>query len=433
MSRSPRPELIDADRRRLLGGAAGALLLSVLPVGARAAAPTVVAVRMWPADAYTRVTLESDAPLTFKQFLLKNPDRLVVDLEGVELNSELQSLAGKLTADDPYIQQLRAGRFKPGVVRVVIDLKTEIKPQVFTLPPVGEYRNRLVIDLYPAVQNDPLLAFLDEQQTSASAPAVAAAPTPTPASGKPQVVERSDLKVDRLVTVVLDPGHGGEDPGAVGPGGNREKTVVLQIANRLKALLEKEPNIRVVMTRDGDYFVPLGTRVRKARAAKADLFVSLHADAFTRPDANGSSVFALSERGATSTAAKWLAQTQNDADLIGGVKIDTKDIHLARTLMDLTQTATINDSLKLGKVMLGELGNINRLHKAQVEQAGFAVLKAPDIPSVLVETAFISNPSEERKLISDDYQQQMANALHQGIKRYFAANPPAPRTKVARG
>ncbi|TJZ71066.1 AMIN domain-containing protein [Chitiniphilus eburneus] len=426
----------DPDRRRLLGGAAGMLLLSVLPTGAHAATPTIVAVRMWPADAYTRVTLESDAPLSFKQFLLKNPNRLVVDLEGVELNGELQSLAGKLTADDPYIQQLRAGRFKPGVVRVVIDLKTEIKPQVFTLPPVGDYRNRLVIDLYPLVQNDPLLAFLDEQQTAASAPAaVAAAPAPAPATppNKPQVVERGDLKVDRLVTVVLDPGHGGEDPGAVGPGGNHEKTVVLQIAKRLRALLEKEPNIRVVMTRDGDFFVPLGTRVRKARAAKADLFVSIHADAFTRPDANGSSVFALSERGATSTAAKWLAQTQNDADLIGGVKIDTKDIHLARTLMDLTQTATINDSLKLGKVMLGELGNINRLHKAQVEQAGFAVLKSPDIPSVLVETAFISNPAEERKLISDDYQQQMAAALHQGIKRYFAANPPPPRTKIAQG
>ncbi|UXY16244.1 N-acetylmuramoyl-L-alanine amidase [Chitiniphilus purpureus] len=417
---------MNPDRRRLLRASAGALLvLAVRPVGAAAdASPNVIAVRMWPAEAYTRVTLESDAPLTFKQFLLRNPDRLVVDLEGVELNSELQSLAGKLTAADPNIEKLRAGRFKPGVVRLVIDLKTEVKPQVFTLAPVSDYQHRLVIDLYPAAPADPLLAFLDEQRSPAPTP------EPTPVQ-RPATVARDSLKVDRLVTVVLDPGHGGEDPGAVGPAGNHEKTVVLQIARRLKALLEQESNMRVVMTRDGDYFVPLGTRVRKARAAKADLFVSIHADAFVRPDANGSSVFALSERGATSTAAKWLAQKENEADLIGGVKIDTRDLHLARTLMDLTQTATINDSLKLGKVMLGELGNINRLHKAQVEQAGFAVLKAPDIPSVLVETAFISNPAEERKLVSDDYQQRMANALYQGIKRYFAANPVPPGTKVA--
>ncbi|HSC81385.1 MAG TPA: N-acetylmuramoyl-L-alanine amidase [Chitinolyticbacter sp.] len=435
MPRPPHPaDELNPTRRQLLSAAGSALLLSVLPVGARAATPSVVAVRMWPAQAYTRVTIESDAPLTFKQFLLKNPNRLVVDLEGVDLNNELQSLAGKVSAADPYIQQLRAGRFKPGVVRLVIDLKTEIKPQVFTLPPVSDYQHRLVVDVYPAVQADPLLAFLDDQQT----PPTAAIPEPTkpettrsdqPATDAP--VRREDLKIDRLVTVVLDPGHGGEDPGAVGPRGNHEKTVVLEIARRLKALLEAEPNMRVVLTRDGDYFVPLGTRVRKARAAKADLFISIHADAFTRPEANGSSVFALSERGATSTAARWLAQTQNDADLIGGVKLDVKDAHLARTLMDLTQTATINDSLKVGKHMLGELGSINRLHKAHVEQAGFAVLKAPDIPSVLVETAFISNPEEEKRLISDDYQQKMALALFAGIKRYFAANPPLARTRVA--
>ncbi|WP_255990146.1 N-acetylmuramoyl-L-alanine amidase [Chitinolyticbacter albus] len=434
MPRPPRPADLNPTRRQLLSAAGSVLLLSVLPVGARAATPSVVAVRMWPAQAYTRVTIESDAPLTFKQFLLKNPNRLVVDLEGIDLNNELQSLAGKVSADDPYIQQLRAGRFKPGVVRLVIDLKTEIKPQVFTLPPVSDYQHRLVVDAYPAVQTDPLLAFLDDQQT----PPTAAIPEPikpeTARSNQPATdapVRREDLKVDRLVTVVLDPGHGGEDPGAVGPRGNHEKTVVLEIARRLKALLEAEPNMRVVLTRDGDYFVPLGTRVRKARAAKADLFISIHADAFTRPEANGSSVFALSERGATSTAARWLAQTQNDADLIGGVKLDVKDAHLARTLMDLTQTATINDSLKVGKHMLGELGGINRLHKAHVEQAGFAVLKAPDIPSVLVETAFISNPEEEKRLISEDYQQKMALALFAGIKRYFAANPPLARTRVA--
>jgi N-acetylmuramoyl-L-alanine amidase len=278
-----------------------------------------------------------------------------------------------------------------------------------------------VIDLYPAGQEDPILAFLNEANDNRPSAASASAP-------KNEAVASG---VDRLVTVVLDPGHGGEDPGAVGPSGNYEKTVVLQIAKRLKALLEEDPNMRVVLTRDGDFFVPLGVRVKKARAVRADLFVSIHADAFIRPDANGSSVFALSERGASSTAARWLAQTQNDADLIGGVKVDTKDKYLAHTLMDLTQTATINDSLKLGKSMLGELGGINRLHRGAVEQASFAVLKAPDIPSVLVETAFISNPKEEKKLIDEAYQQKMALALRNGIRQYFAKNPPSPRTRVA--
>ena len=363
---------------------------------------------------------------------------------------------------------LRAGRNKPGTVRLVLDLKTEVKPQVFTLDPVAEYKYRLVIDLYPTVQKDPLLAFLDDQNNDAPAaglklddktgaqaspPAQSAKKEPAPVNNDPkfqtqdqgaqdnrdaiakaetgQPVDRSKLKVDRLITVVLDPGHGGEDPGAVGPQGNYEKTVVLSIARKLKDLLESEPNIRVVMTRDADFFVPLGVRVKKARAVQADLFVSIHADAFIRPDASGSSVFVLSDKGATSTAAKWLAQTQNDADLIGGVKISTQDKYLAHTLMDLTQTATLNDSMKFGKAMLNEIGTLNRLHKGAVEQAGFAVLKAPDIPSILVETAFISNPAEEQRLIDDNYQVKMATALHNGIKRYFVKNPPPARTKLA--
>ena len=315
-----------------------------------------------------------------------------------------------------------------------------------------------MIDLYPAVQTDELLAFLNDNgqlKTDPNPPAFnkpdksasqasKAGETKTaeakPADNKASQgektrandsVDRDKLKVDRLITVVLDPGHGGEDPGAVGPSGTHEKTVVLQIAKRLRELLQNEPNFRVVMTRDADFFVPLGVRVKKARAVQADLFVSIHADAFTRPDANGSSVFALSEGGASSSAARWLAQTQNDADLIGGVKIKSGAEDLRRTLLDLTTTATINDSLKLGKVMLGELGGINRLHKPNVEQASFAVLKAPDIPSVLVETAFISNPEEEKKLIDEDYQQKMAQALFRGIKRYFAKNPPLSRTKLA--
>ncbi|WP_348945539.1 N-acetylmuramoyl-L-alanine amidase [Chitinibacter sp. FCG-7] len=442
------------ERRDVLRGLAATLLLSVAPVGLAAASASVVAVRVWPANAYTRVTIESSAPLTFKQFLLKDPERLVVDLEGVDLNNELQSLAGKVGEDDPYIKLLRAGRNKPGVVRLVLDLKTVVKPQVFTLPPVAEYKNRLVIDLYPAVQNDELLAFLndntqlkmdavppplpaDKNASQASSSNKASAETGKAsepaklADKKPaESVDRNKLKVDRLITVVLDPGHGGEDPGAVGPSGTHEKAVVLQIAKRLRDLLQSEPNFRVVMTRDADFFVPLGVRVRKARAVQADLFVSIHADAFVRPDANGSSVFALSEGGASSTAARWLAQTQNDADLIGGVKVKGGE-DLRKTLLDLTTTATINDSLKLGKAMLGELGGINRLHKPHVEQASFAVLKAPDIPSVLVETAFISNPAEEQKLINEEYQQKMAQALFKGIKRYFAKNPPLARTRMA--
>ncbi|WP_236822650.1 N-acetylmuramoyl-L-alanine amidase [Andreprevotia sp. IGB-42] len=413
-------------------------MLSVVPRSRAAGGDAkVVAVRVWPAAAYTRVTIESTTPLSFKQFALKNPERLVVDLEGIDLNTELQSLATKVGDDDPYIKLLRAGRNKPGVVRLVLDLKTEIKQQVFTLEPVGEYRHRLVIDLYPAVQSDPLLAFLNDDDSGVhiikrTPAAEASTPETTAEAPAPDTpISRDKLKVDRLITVVLDPGHGGEDPGAVGPGGNYEKNVVLAVAKKLKALLENEPNMRVVLTRDADFFVPLGVRVKKARAVQADLFVSIHADAFIRPDASGSSVFTLSEGGATSTAAKWLAKTQNDADLIGGVKINTKDVHLARVLMDLTQTATLNDSMKLGKSMLGELGGINRLHKGSVEQASFAVLKAPDIPSVLVETAFISNPEEERRLIDEGYQQKLASALHVGIKRYFAKNPPLARTKLA--
>lgn len=471
MSRATRHPVLtlDSSRRRVLRAAVSSLVLSVVPVGmARAAAnANVVSVRVWPAQAYTRVTIEATSPLTFKQFSLKNPDRLVVDLEGVDLNDELQKLAGKVGDDDPYIKLLRAGRNKPGTVRLVLDLKTEVKPQVFTLDPVAEYKYRLVIDLYPTVQKDPLLAFLDDQNSDASAPAskqpalsAQANPPAQPPANPPaqanndprfstsdqgaqdnhdaiakaetgQPMDRSKLKVDRLITVVLDPGHGGEDPGAVGPQGNYEKTVVLSIARKLKDLLESEPNIRVVMTRDADFFVPLGVRVKKARAVQADLFVSIHADAFIRPDASGSSVFVLSDKGATSTAAKWLAQTQNDADLIGGVKISTQDKYLAHTLMDLTQTATANDSMKFGKAMLNEIGSLNRLHKGSVEQAAFAVLKAPDIPSILVETAFISNPQEEQRLIDDNYQVKMATALHNGIKRYFVKNPPPARTKLA--
>ncbi|WP_269531116.1 N-acetylmuramoyl-L-alanine amidase [Chitinimonas sp. BJYL2] len=430
----------DAQRRLILQGAAAALLFAVSPrsLAGTAAGSAVVAVRVWPAKAYTRITLESTAPLKFNQFTVPDPARLVVDLEGADWGKELADIAQRIGTDDPYVKTLRAGRFKPGVVRVVLDLKAEIKPQVFTLDPYGEYKHRLVIDLYPAKPEDPLLAFAGDGK-DVPAPAIdkpektekLAKIDKTDKDKKAEAADKDKLDVARLVTVVIDPGHGGEDPGAVGKGGTYEKTVTLAIGKKLKALIDKQPNMRAVLTRDDDYFVPLGQRVAKARKVGADLFVSIHADAFVKPQARGSSVFALSENGATSTAAKWLAQSQNESDLIGGVKLDTRDPHLAKVLFDLTQTATINDSLKLGKAMLGELGEINRLHKPHVEQAGFAVLKAPDIPSVLVETAFISNPEEEKKLGDEAYQDKMAEAMLAGFKRYLSKNPPLARNKLA--
>jgi N-acetylmuramoyl-L-alanine amidase len=408
-----------SSRRDALRFAAASLTLLVAPVrGAFAAAPTVLGVRVWPAADYTRVTLEHDQSMQFTQMLVRDPHRLVVDLEGVEFNSVLGSLPGKIAETDPYIKLIRAGRNRPGVVRLVIELKGEIRPQVFTLKPVGDYGHRLVLDLYPVDAPDPLMALLrGDDKTDVK-------PDPPAKGDRPEVT--------RLVTVVLDPGHGGEDPGAIGRGGSQEKNVTLSIARRLKAKMDAEPNMRSMLTRDGDFFIPLQQRVQKARRVQADLFVSVHADAFVKPTARGSSVFALSENGASSSAARWLAQKENAADLIGGVNFGVKDPHLARTLLDLSQTATINDSLKLGKDVLGELGRINTLHKGQVEQAGFAVLKAPDIPSILIETAFISNPEEEKRLVDDDYQDQMAEAILRGIKRYFAKHPPLAKSKLAR-
>lgn len=445
-------------RREFLKYAGAALTLLVTPVGrhALAAVPSILAVRVWPAEDYTRVTLEGQQELVYTQMIVKNPERLVVDLEGVEFNSVLASLPNKISESDPYIKLIRAGRFKPGVVRLVIELKQEVKAQVFTLKPAGEYGHRLVLDLYPIQQADPLLALLekntpgdaargeDRSETSGMGGAQGdhidqAAMRSEPlqeakvgsGSRKGNKQDRNGLDVARLVTIMLDPGHGGEDPGAVGRGGSHEKHVTLEVARRLKAKIESQPNMRVALTRDADFFVPLGQRVDKARRVQADLFVSIHADAFVKPTARGSSVFVLSERGASSSAARWLAQKENDADRIGGVSFDYKDPVLARTLLDLSQTATINDSLKLGKAVLNELGAINTLHKGDVEQAGFAVLKAPDIPSILVETAFISNPDEEKRLNDDAYQDKMAEAILRGIKRYLAKNPPLSKSKLA--
>ena len=343
-------------------------------------------------------------------FSVKDPERLVLEMEMPEISPALAELNGKVSADDPYIQGLRVGRNRPGVVRLVLDLKAEVKPQVFTLKPIGEYGYRLVLDIYPLVAIDPLAALIQESEKSKS-------------PDKPVVA--------RLATIVIDPGHGGEDPGALGRHGSREKDVTLTIARRLKALVDAEPNMRAVLTRDGDFFLPLQVRVDKARKVRADLFVSIHADAFIRPHARGSSVFALSERRATSEAANWLAKKENEADLVGGVNLDVKDKYLAQTLLDLSQTATIDHSLRLGSSVLRRLGGVNTLHKPQVEQASLAVLKAPDVPSILVETAFISNPEEEKRLNDEAYQEQLARAILDGIRDYFAKHPPRPASPLA--
>ncbi|MDY0055630.1 MAG: N-acetylmuramoyl-L-alanine amidase [Methyloversatilis sp.] len=432
----------DLSRRDFLGFSGAALLLSVSPVG-RAAATSLLAVRVWPSLEYTRITLESRDALKFAHFTVQNPERLVIDIEGVELNNVLGSLPGKIADTDPYIKLIRAGRNKPGVVRLVMELKTEVKPQVFTLAPVGQYGHRLVMDIYPLQPIDPLMQLArqgdiqyqgDVAPDQPDAPAQAAEPAPEPASqtaSREGGGKKAEADVSRLVTIVLDPGHGGEDPGAVGRGGSYEKNVTLEVARRLQKKIDADPTMRAVLTRDADYFVPLGTRVAKARRVRADLFVSIHADAFVRPDARGSSVFVLSDRGATSSAARWLAQRENSADLIGGVNLDVKDPYLARTLLDLSQTATMNDSMKLGRAVLGELGGVNTLHKPHVEQAGFAVLKAPDVPSILVETAFISNPEEEKRLTDDAYQDKLAEAILRGIRRYLAKNPPLSKSRLA--
>lgn len=437
----------------MLAGIRIALVFLLVAAASVHAEIVITSARVWPAADYTRVTLESASPVKYQFLAVKNPDRLVIDLEGVDVNSALEGLAAKVAANDPYIKLVRVARNKPGVVRVVLDLKGEVKPQMFTLPPYGEYGHRLVLDIYPLQPADPLMALLEKtevavqggvKEQSEKSPELASATTlESPASEKPAELAKPAEKpaqtemrawkpeVSRLITIAIDAGHGGEDPGAHGKNGSREKDVTMAIARRLKAQVDAEPNMRGVLIRDGDFFIPLNGRVIKARNVKADLFVSIHADAFVKPDARGSSVFALSERGATSAAARWLAKKENEADLIGGVNIDVKDIYLKQTLLDLSQTATINDSLKLGKAVLGELGGINQLHKGSVEQAGFAVLKSPDIPSILVETAFISNPEEEKKLTDDNYQDKMAAAILGGIKRYFAKNPPLARSKMA--
>ena len=441
-------------RRRALKQLGGLALLLQAPQLAFGA--EIVAVRVWPAADYTRVTIESDTALVARHTLFSGPDRLVIDIDGLELSPQLRELVGKVRADDPYIAGLRAGQYQARVVRLVIDLKQPAAPQVFTLAPVAAYRHRLVFDLYPTEARDPLLALIrDKEQAEreaatavrdalgefigrvesgqiakapATAPAAPAPPvqTPLPKPPSPETIRR----VERLIIVALDPGHGGEDPGAVGRSGLKEKDVVLAIALQLRDRLNAVPGMRAFLTRDADFFVPLAERVKKARRVQADLFISIHADAFITPTARGASVFALSSGAATSTAARWIASKENAADVVGGVNIKAgNDVHVLRTLLDMSTTAQIKDSLRVGHEVLGQLDRVGRLHKPRVEQAGFAVLKAPDVPSILVETAFISNPDEEAKLADPEYRKQLVEALATGVKRYFAKNPPLARNR----
>ena len=465
----------DAARRRLLGAGTFALLLA--PPRVRGGG--IVAVRLWPARAYTRVTIESDRALVARHLLTEAPYRLAVDIDGLELDSALRELVGKVRPDDPFIAGVRVGQYLPHVVRLAFDLKQPVRPEQFSLAPVAPYRHRLIFDLYPVQEADPLLALIRDKEAASERaaqavqdalgeliaridrpglppttpapdmPPVPVPPAPLPPAGAASapgsataVVEPAGpatpaerRRIDRLIIVALDPGHGGEDPGAVGPTGLREKDVVLAIAlelrDRLNALRGGDNGLRALLTRDADFFVPLGERVRKARRVQADLFVSIHADAFFRPEARGASVFALSERGASSAAARWMAQRENAADQVGGVNAAAvRDPQLLDAILDMSTTRQIKDSLRLGHEVLGRIGRVGRLHKGQVEQAGFAVLKAPDVPSILVETAFISNPEEEARLRDAGYRSQLVAAIAEGIARYFAKNPPLARHRV---
>ena len=433
---SARRASVSLERRRVCRWLLVPAAQLVVPWTAWGAAAKIASARLWPAQEYTRVIVESPMPIAHEVITQRDPNRVILELRAAELTSDLAQLPMRVQETDPYIAAIRFGTRPPDVLRIVFELKTETRPQLFALQPVAEFGHRIVLDLYPLVPIDPLMAFLEERAAAEAKPSAAppTAPSPLPSTRAPAAMPAPRVaSARRRITVAIDPGHGGEDPGAIGRRGTYEKNITLAIGKKLKRLIDADPGMRAMLTRDDDYFVPLATRVHKARRVEADLFVSIHADAFREERARGSSVFALSERGATSTAAKWLAQKENAADLIGGVNINSRDPTLARTLLDLSQTAQISDSLKVGRHMLDSIGSINALHKAAVEQAGFAVLKAPDIPSILVETAFISNPEEELKLRNERHQAKFAESMSEAIRRYFAANPPLARRATGTG
>ena len=474
-----------ADRRQFLIQTSTLALLLTAPVLARGA--TILSVRVWPAAEYTRVTLESDQALTASHFLMADPPRLVVDVKNLELSPQLKELVGKIKPGDPFIKDVRVAQYTPDVVRMVFDLKQAIKPQVFSLLPVAAYENRIVFDLYPA-HGDRLLAFMDRQASQAdtvgprdtSGAAVKA--TPLTGSGSastrntladtPRVVAenqqdtlstwlnahrdeldrptrrsetvasatRSDPSNDipmrrdrrnyRSVLLAIDPGHGGEDPGATGPSGVHEKDVVLLIGHHLRELAMNTPNMRVMMTRDSDFFVPLWMRVEKAQRVNADLFTSIHADGWFTPEARGASVYCLSQGGASSVEARLMAQRENASDAIGGIDINSRDYQVAKVLLDMSTTAQIDASMKMAEPTLAKMGSLVHLHSRQVQQAGFVVLKSPTVPSMLVETAFISNPEEEARLQTPAYRKQVARAIFEGIRAYLTTNPPLARRRT---
>ncbi|WP_244071966.1 N-acetylmuramoyl-L-alanine amidase [Nitrosomonas sp. PY1] len=417
---------------------------------------------------YTRITLESKQQIQYELSTLENPHRVILDLSNIKLSNTLGALTQKVNAIDPLVQKIRIGQFKPAIVRLVFDLKANVIPHAFVLKPQDGFSHRLVLDIYhpdkASKLNTPYKKFsnrktdyepdgLDElvnvlllnEPSKKLAQTQAQRPHPKPEKNDSHAnrvgnnsttknQNRKAVMVPKIIVVAIDAGHGGKDPGAIGYQGTQEKDITLAIARKLKERIDKEPNMRAVLTRNGDYYISLPQRRINARRANADLFVSIHADANPKSHAHGSSVFTLSEHGASSTTASWLANKENsvDNDLMGGIDITSKSRDIKELLLDLSLNAAINDSSKLADEVLQQLGKINHLHKRNVEQAGFAVLKSPDIPSILVETAFLSNPKEEEKLRSQDYQNKMANAVFLGIKGYFASNPAMTRAEISR-
>lgn len=378
---------------------------------------------IWAGPGTTRLVFDISGPAEYKVFTLPNPDRVVIDIK----NARTLKAVRAAPLPDSAVARIRTG-VKGANSRIVLDTKRRVKPKSALLPPFGSDGYRLVIDLDDTGSSVTTPApILAEQQTIEPVAMPAAQVLALPAAPKTEIPEGRDI------LIAIDAGHGGEDPGAIGANGTREKDVVLAIARQLAAVINKEPGMRAILIREKDYFLSLRKRAAKARKHKADLFISIHADAHRNTNASGASVFALSERGATTEAARWLAERENAADLIGGVSISDKDDMLASVLFDLAQTATIDASLHVGARILDGLGKVSHLHKTQVEQAGFAVLKSPDIPSVLVETAFISNPSEERKLKDAQYQASLAQAVMSGIRSYFLHNPPVGSVLALRG
>lgn len=386
------------------------------------AASDVQSVRLWRAPDNTRLVFDLSGPVEHKIFTLTAPDRLVIDVTGATLKAELDKLALQNTP----VASLRAGQHDANTLRVVVDLHAPVSPKSFSLAPNQQYGHRLVVDLFDQA-TAARAATLPPATATPSTPAAPVSPT------LPAVKLPATSGGKRDIVIAIDAGHGGEDPGAIGPGKVYEKHVVLQISKELQRQINAEKGFRAELVRTGDYFIPLRKRTEIARKKGADLFVSIHADAAPRSAAYGASVFALSDRGATSETARWLADSENRSDLIGGagnVSLGDKDQMLAGVLLDLSMTASLSSSLNVGQKVLSNMGRITPLHKRRVEQAGFMVLKSPDIPSILVETGFISNPSEAKKLQTSSHQQALARSIHSGVRQFFHENPP-PGTYVA--